>query len=60
MSRKLGINASLNVVVGQLNAVILDEYEQTMAVDTIILYPQYDSAIKLNDIALIRVNADSL
>ena len=55
MSRKLGINASLNVVVGQLNAVILDEYEQTMAVDTIILYPQYDSAIKLNDIALIKV-----
>nr|CAH0099929.1 unnamed protein product [Daphnia galeata] len=55
---KLGINASLNVVVGQLNAVILDEFEQKMAVDTIILYPQYDSAIKLNDIALIRVTAE--
>jgi hypothetical protein len=60
MSRKLGINASLNVVVGQLDAIIPDEFEQKMAVDTIILYPQYDSSIKLNDIALIRVNADSL
>ena len=60
MSRKLGINASLNVVVGQLDAVIPDEFELKMAVDTIILYPQYDSAIKLNDIALIRVNADNL
>jgi hypothetical protein len=60
MSRKLGINASLNVVVGQLDAVIPDEFEQKMVVDNIILYPQYDSAIKLNDIALIRVNADNL
>jgi hypothetical protein len=49
----------LNVVVGQLDAVIPDEFELKMAVDTIILYPQYDSAIKLNDIALIKVNADS-
>ena len=55
MSRKLGINASLNVIVGQLDTVILEEYEQKMAVETIVLYPQYDSAIKLNDIALIKV-----
>jgi hypothetical protein len=45
----------LNVIVGQLDTVILEEFEQKMVVDNIILYPQYDSAIKLNDIALIKV-----
>ncbi|XP_057365132.1 serine protease ami-like [Daphnia carinata] len=51
---------TLNVVVGQFNLINPDVNEKIMDVYTITVFPEYDSAIKRHDIALIRLKENIL
>jgi len=50
--------SKLKVVVGQVSAITADPNEQTMSVYTITPVPQYNSTLKTNDIALLKLTAD--
>ncbi|XP_057365122.1 trypsin alpha-like [Daphnia carinata] len=50
--------STLRVVAGQVSAINLDPNEQTVSVYTVTIFPQYDSDLKLNDIALLKLTAD--
>jgi hypothetical protein len=47
--------SKLKVVVGQVSVINADPNEQTLAVYTITLAPQYNSTLQTNDIALLKV-----
>jgi hypothetical protein len=47
--------SKLKVVVGQVSAINLDPNEQKMSVYTITPGPNYNSTLKTNDIALLKV-----
>ncbi|XP_046655767.1 trypsin alpha-like isoform X7 [Daphnia pulicaria] len=50
--------SKLKVVVGQVSAINLDPNEQKMSVYTITPGPNYNSTLKTNDIALLKLTAD--
>lgn len=45
----------MKVVAGQVSSITLDPQEQTVTVYTITPVPQYNSTLKTNDIALLKV-----
>jgi hypothetical protein len=52
--------SELKVVAGQLSTTNPDVNEQTIDVDSVTIFPEFNSTDKLNDIALINVNIEGV